>query len=280
MRVRVPKPARTFLEMDELVALLAAAEALDRTPAVPTALHSADRTRDRVARLAAAGRPPSTIASELGIARATVSYHLAQLGAASARAYLGSGAIVEMLARAGLRVSELCDLRLRDVRLQPREAAHCRITDAKTAAGIREVQLTPDLADRLTRHLARLGAAGRPTGPEAYLFPNVRGGRITRQRVGRLLAEAGAAASEELEARGLPPLPATTPHTLRRTYISIALLANGFDVKWVMSQVGHADSKMTLDVYAQLEQRADRTTGPRSTPSCGAPSRPERALIG
>src|SRR5689334_22506586 len=34
-----------------------------------------------------------------------------------------------------------------------------------------------------------------------------------------------------------------------------------FDVKWVMSQVGHADSKMTLDVYAQLEQRADRTHG-------------------
>jgi hypothetical protein len=25
-----------------------------------------------------------------------------------------------------------------------------------------------------------------------------------------------------------------------------------------MSQVGHADSKMTLDVHAQLEQRADR----------------------
>jgi hypothetical protein len=47
----------------------------------------------------------------------------------------------------------------------------------------------------------------------------------------------------------------------RRTYISITLLANGFDVKWVMSQVGHADSKMTLDVYAQLEQRADRSHG-------------------
>ncbi len=47
-------------------------------------------------------------------------------------------------------------------------------------------------------------------------------------------------------------------NSLRRTYISIALLANNFDVKWVMSQVGHADSKMTLDVYAQLEQRVQR----------------------
>jgi integrase len=31
-------------------------------------------------------------------------------------------------------------------------------------------------------------------------------------------------------------------------------VANNFDVKWVMSQVGHADARMTMDVYAQLEQ--------------------------
>jgi hypothetical protein len=30
-----------------------------------------------------------------------------------------------------------------------------------------------------------------------------------------------------------------------------------------MSQVGHADSKMTLDVYAQLEQRIKRDHGVR-----------------
>jgi citrate lyase gamma subunit len=29
----------------------------------------------------------------------------------------------------------------------------------------------------------------------------------------------------------------------------------------VMAQVGHADSKMTMDVYAQLEQRVDRSHG-------------------
>ncbi|HEX4691859.1 MAG TPA: hypothetical protein VH276_14280 [Solirubrobacteraceae bacterium] len=28
-----------------------------------------------------------------------------------------------------------------------------------------------------------------------------------------------------------------------------------------MSQVDHADSKMTLDVYAQLQQRVDRSHG-------------------
>ena len=68
-------------------------------------------------------------------------------------------------------------------------------------------------------------------------------------------------ASQRLADRGLPALPNTTPHTLRRTYISIALLANRFDVLWVMSQVGHADSKMTMDVYAQLQQRVEREHG-------------------
>lgn len=67
---------------------------------------------------------------------------------------------------------------------------------------------------------------------------------------------------ERTGARGRsPPLPRTTPHSLRRTYISVALLANKFDVLWVMRQVGHADSKMTMDVYAQLQQRADREHG-------------------
>ena len=30
---------------------------------------------------------------------------------------------------------------------------------------------------------------------------------------------------------------------------------------WVMRQVGHADSKMTTDVYAQLQQRVQREHG-------------------
>jgi len=34
-------------------------------------------------------------------------------------------------------------------------------------------------------------------------------------------------------------LPNATTHTLPRTSISVALLANRFDVLWVMRQVGH-----------------------------------------
>jgi integrase len=183
------------------------------------------------------------------------------LGAANAASYAGRRAIVEMLARNGVRVSELRDARLHDVRLDDSNGARLRIPDAKTEAGIREVQLTPELAAVLNDHVRRLKAAGYPTASDAYLFPSLRGNRIHRQRVGKILKEAAMVASERLEQQGRPPRPQRSPHTLRRTSISIALIANNFDVKWVMSQVGHADSSMTMDVYAQLEHRVNRQHG-------------------
>jgi integrase len=45
-------------------------------------------------------------------------------------------------------------------------------------------------------------------------------------------------ASQALVARGLPPLPHVTPHTMRRTYVSIMLLATEFDLPFVQHQVG------------------------------------------
>jgi site-specific recombinase XerC len=183
------------------------------------------------------------------------------LGAEGPATYVGRRAIVATLGGSGTRVSELCDIRIRELRLHAATGAHFRIPDAKSEAGIREVQVSPDLVDELVTHLDNLRRAGRSTEPEAYLFPNLRGGRMSRQRAAEIVGEVAQLASERLGQRGLPALPNTTPHTLRRTYISIALLANRFDVLWVMSQVGHADSKMTMDVYAQLQQRVDREHG-------------------
>jgi integrase len=260
MRVRVPKPKRSFLELDELAALIDAAATQDAIPR-PTGLRAGDSTRAKIARRVVVGRSASDIAAELEISKATVSHHLRKLGVDHCRCYAGRRAVVEILGRSGVRTSELCDLRLRDVRLHDPDGARFRIRDAKTDTGVREVQMTPDLVEAFVEHLDRLRRAGLPTGPDDYAVPNRRGGRMSRQRVGQIVAEAAALATTRNAARGLPPLPPTTPHALRRTYISIALLANSFDVKWVMAQVGHADSKMTLDVYAQLEQRIQRSHG-------------------
>ncbi len=44
---------------------------------------------------------------------------------------------------------------------------------------------------------------------------------------------------------------------LRRTYISLMLEA-GAPLPYVMDQVGHADSKTTLEIYAQVQKRVSR----------------------
>ena len=231
------------------------------TRALDASREGLDGTRAEVARAAAKGMRSKDIAATLGLSKATVSYHLVRLGVEAPREYQGRRAICGTLARSGIRASELCDLRVGEVRLHDPEGARFRIPDAKTEAGVREVQMSPELVEEFVSHFDRLRRAGRRTDPDAYAFPNTRGGRVARQRVAQVVGEAAARASERVSQRGLPPLPHTTPHTLRRTYISIALLANRFDVLWVMGQVGHADSKMTLDVYAQLQQRVKREHG-------------------
>jgi len=55
--------------------------------------------------------------------------------------------------------------------------------------------------------------------------------------------------------RGMAALPRVTPHALRRTYISLMLEAAR---PYVMDQVGHADSKTTLEIYAQVQKRVSR----------------------
>jgi len=263
MRVKVPKPARTFLEMDELVALTDAALEQDAplTRVSRSRAATAGTSAKRVAQRLDAGMRPSEIAADLGLTKSTVAYHVRRLGVEGTRDYVGRRAVVATLGGAGLRASELCDVRIRDVRLHDPTGSRVRIPDAKTDAGVREVQLSPDLVEELVTHLDRLRRAGLRTDPDASLFPNVRGGRMNRQRVAKVVREAAELATTRLVERGLPPLPNTTPHSLRRTYVSVALLANNFDVMWVMSQVGHADSKMTTDVYAQLQQRVRRDHG-------------------
>jgi integrase len=260
MRVRVPKPQRTYLELDELHALMEAAAAQDPATGRVRPLPGAGETAHKVAEMLTLGMSQDAIAGALGRTKATINWHARRMSVVGAP-YASRAFIVRVLGYSGVRNSELCDLRIGNVRLHDRGRARFHIPDAKTETGIREVVMSPDLADAFVTHLDRMRRAGRSTGPDDYVVQNLRGGRISRQRIAEIIREAAALASETREQQGLPPLPRTTPHTLRRTYISIALPANKFDVKWVMGQVGHADSKMTMDVYAHLQQRLKREHG-------------------
>lgn len=261
MKVTVPKPSRTFLELDELAAITDAAAGQDEPAIPPRVAAPAGPTAARVAAALERGMRNTEIAADIGLSKATISYHVRRLNAQPIGAYEGRAFALKTLGYSGVRVSELCDLLIREVRVHDPAGARFHIPDSKTPTGVRAVEMSPDLAEAFVEHLDRLRRAGHPTGPDDHVLQNRRGGRVTRQRVAKIVSEAATAATAALAARGLPPLPRTTPHSLRRTYISISLLANNFDVKWVMSQVGHADSKMTLDVYAQLEQRAKRDHG-------------------
>jgi hypothetical protein len=79
--------------------------------------------------------------------------------------------------------------------LHASSGAHFLISDAKTEAGLREVQVSPDLLDEIVARIDRLQRSGLPTTPAAHLFPNMRGGRMKRQRANEIVREAAELAS-------------------------------------------------------------------------------------
>ncbi|HXE45394.1 MAG TPA: site-specific integrase [Conexibacter sp.] len=262
MKLAVPKPRRTFLENDELAVLLDAAAEQDRPEGLAAVrAMKLGRTAQLVVRAVEHGlRSPSIIGAKIGRSKATVSYHLTKLGL-RLRPYFGRRVVCEVLGRSGVRIGELQELRIGQVRVHDPDGARFDIPDAKTEAGVRKVEMSPELVEAVVEHIDMLRRLGFPTGPDAYLVPNERGGRVSQRKLRRMVREAALAASEYMVARGLPPLPHTTPHTLRRTYISCALVANNYDIEFVMSQVGHADHQVTMEVYNQLKQRIKRDHG-------------------
>ena len=150
--------------------------------------------------------------------------------------------MIAVLCLAGPRISGLTDaprarLDLHGGRLQ--------VGKAKTEAGLRDLELTAFLLDELRSHLAAL-VSRRPAlnGADVPIFPTRRGGRLNASNVRtRLLEETVKKVNNRRAKSGRMLLPDTvTPHTLRRTFASLALAA-GRDPRWVMGQLGHT----TLD---------------------------------
>ncbi len=109
MRIKVPRPRRTFLELDELAALIDAASEQDVALGSGVAPIELGLTAAQVAQLHGQGRTPIQIARQLGLAKSTVAYHLKNLGLKTGRGYVGRRVVVEILGRGGPRASELCN---------------------------------------------------------------------------------------------------------------------------------------------------------------------------
>jgi integrase len=152
-----------------------------------------------------------------------------------------------MLLSGGPRISEVCLAGRGEIDL---EAGRWRIPASKTDAGARDVELTAFTIAELKAHLA-----ARNPDPHGPLFPTWSGGRHNPSNIrNRLLVETVARVNKKRAKQGRMLLPKVTPHTLRRTFASLALAA-GRDVRWVMAQIGHEDARLTLQVYAQVVQR-------------------------
>ena len=159
--------------------------------------------------------------------------------------------LLATLVFAGLRIGEALALRWRDVDLP---SGGLRVRASKTDAGVREVDLLPALRDELANHKAMT-----PYGKsDEFVFPTHQGKHQSPSNVrNRVLALSVKRANERLaEDDLLPLLEGLTPHSLRRTFISL-LLALGEDVPYVMGQVGHSDPKVTLAIYAQVMWRGE-----------------------
>jgi integrase len=159
--------------------------------------------------------------------------------------------LLAALVFAGLRLGEALALRWQDIDLA---AGRLRVVDSKTDAGVREVELLP----LLRAELATRKAGCRSTSGSALVFATGTGGAQNPSNVrNRMLTGSVKLANERREQAGLGPLPhGLTPHSLRRTFISL-LLAAGEDPPYVMRQVGHSDPKVTLGIYAQVMFRKD-----------------------
>lgn len=245
-RLRHHRPRRPVLEPHEVNAMLDAADRLDRRRAGVTAPVA------QVAALRAEGHTYQQIADRLQISLSTAHYRQDRYEQAGEP--VGYVRVwVRALCAIGLRIDEACRARRGDVDL----IAGClRVGHAKTAAGVRSVQLTPDTAADLERYLAM--TADRPG--DWPLLPTRRGTFHNRNNAAkRIIAPLVAETNTVLSERGQPALrDGVTAHALRKTYFTF-LHEAGAPSRWVADQGGHSDPSTSLRIYTESLRDRERS---------------------
>lgn len=159
---------------------------------------------------------------------------------------LGRRALVELLGLGGPRVSEVGNGRWRDLHLDG-DSPIFRIRESKTSAGRRDLRLHPIVCSSLRARRDELNP-----DPDDFIFATATGRRRDRNSIRtRMLDPVLARAAELIAERACPPLPErVTAHTFRRTYLTYLAWA-GVPTRRAMSQAGHKDAKLTLQIYQQ-----------------------------
>lgn len=151
-------------------------------------------------------------------------------------------AIIEMLYGSGLRVSELCDLRLSRMSI----ADKLVIVDGKGAKQ-RMVPLSDVAMECILAYLPRRSELPVKPGEEDMLFLNRRGVRLTRVMVFYIIRDLAAAAGIGKK---------VSPHTLRHSFAT-HLLEGGANLRAIQQMLGH-ESIATTEIYLHLDASALR----------------------
>jgi len=168
-------------------------------------------------------------------------------------------AILETMYSAGLRVGELVGINDGDL---DREEGLVRVRGKG-----RKERLAPigSYADRSIQRWLRQRqlSKGEPQGPQAPVFVNRFGRRITTRSIGRML-------EKYLQQTGLDAQ--TTPHTLRHSFAT-HLLDRGADIRSVQELLGHK-SLVTTQIYTHVStarlKAVYEKAHPRATLKAGA----------
>ena len=245
------------LEADELAALIAAA-ATPR-PARRQIAEVAARA-DLIVRLRENDRLPwAAIAKLAGVGETTAIYHYQQAKdpthfAVDAARAVADEAFLTVLGYCGPRVTEVCDLTVANVDLRH---AKFRIPDSKTAAGVREVDMTPHVVEVVSAYFV----SRTDLAPDAAAFPDGNGNWRNKDQANKqTILPAWRLANELRAERGEQPIPRVTAHALRHTYITLAFESaeSNYSVSYVMQQVGHVDPRTTMKIYSKVSARRDR----------------------
>ena len=153
-------------------------------------------------------------------------------------------AMLELLYATGVRVSELCDLRIADMNL---EMGVLRVTGKGNKQRLVPMGASAVTALRLYLESARGKLLkGRPS---PYVFVTARGGRLTRQGFWKLLNTHG---------KRVGIFHSLTPHVIRHSFAT-HLLERGADLRSVQTMLGHADIS-TTQIYTHVLRSRLRTT--------------------
>lgn len=145
-------------------------------------------------------------------------------------------AMLELLYACGLRVSELCGLKLTDLNA---DLGFLRVTGKGSKT--RMVPVGQKAIESLERYLQGARSALLKGRSSAHLFVTARGGPLTRQAFWKLIVQHG---------KSVGIFNNLTPHVVRHSFAT-HLLEGGADLRSVQSMLGHSDIS-TTQIYTHV----------------------------